>query len=188
MTEDNINENIDERLKGIENNIRKNMSLSSVPVLMEAIRTHPDHPHVNYLLGLSHYKNRNLEKAMHYALRAVELDGTGDAYLTLLAKLYAEDGDDKAAESYAQAAFARNPANWEAALVLAKMSFEKNDLPRALELVDQVIKHTPKSFAALRLKSKIRAFDTYESKKHPESPRGLIFFVKFIGYILRDLA
>ena len=26
-----------------------------------------------------------------------------------------------------------------------------------------------------------RAFDTYESKKHPESPRGLIFFVKFIG-------
>ena len=33
-----------------------------------------------------------------------------------------------------------------------------------------------------------RAFDTYESKKHPESPRGLIFFVKFIGYILRDLA
>ena len=84
MTEDNINENIDERLKGIENNIRKNMSLSSVPVLMEAIRTHPDHPHVNYLLGLSHYKNRNLEKAMHYALRAVELDGTGDAYLTNL--------------------------------------------------------------------------------------------------------
>ncbi len=98
MTEDNINENIDERLKGIENNIRKNMSLSSVPVLMEAIRTHPDHPHVNYLLGLSHYKNRNLEKAMHYALRAVELDGTGDSYLTLLAKLYTEDGDDKAAE------------------------------------------------------------------------------------------
>ena len=155
MTEDNINENIDERLKGIENNIRKNMSLSSVPVLMEAIRTHPDHPHVNYLLGLSHYKNRNLEKAMHYALRAVELDGTGDAYLTLLAKLYAEDGDDKAAKSYAQAAFARNPANWEAALVLAKMAFEKNDLPRALELVDQVLKHTPKSFAALRLKSKV---------------------------------
>lgn len=34
----------------------------------------------------------------------------------------------------------------------------------------------------------IREFDTYESKKHPESPRGLIFFVKFIGYILRDLA
>ena len=33
-----------------------------------------------------------------------------------------------------------------------------------------------------------REFDTYESKKHPESPRGLIFFVKFIGYILRDLA
>ena len=33
-----------------------------------------------------------------------------------------------------------------------------------------------------------RAFDTYESKKHPESPRGLIFFVKFISYILRDLA
>ncbi|WP_267911888.1 hypothetical protein [Carnobacterium maltaromaticum] len=33
-----------------------------------------------------------------------------------------------------------------------------------------------------------RAFDTYESKKHPESPRGLIFFVKFIGCILRDLA
>ena len=27
----------------------------------------------------------------------------------------------------------------------------------------------------------IREFDTYESKKHPESPRGLIFFVKFIG-------
>ena len=26
-----------------------------------------------------------------------------------------------------------------------------------------------------------REFDTYESKKHPESPRGLIFFVKFIG-------
>ncbi|MEI2802696.1 MAG: hypothetical protein V9E84_03035 [Trichococcus flocculiformis] len=84
---------------------------------------------MNYLLGLSHYKNRNLEKAMHYALRAVELDGTGDAYLTLLAKLYTEDGDDKAAESYAQAAFTRNPANWEAALVLAKMAFEKNDLP-----------------------------------------------------------
>ena len=35
---------------------------------------------------------------------------------------------------------------------------------------------------------KPREFDTYESKKHPESPRGLIFFVKFIGYILRDLA
>lgn len=35
---------------------------------------------------------------------------------------------------------------------------------------------------------RIRAFDTYESKKHPESPRGLIFFVKFIGYILRDFA
>lgn len=35
---------------------------------------------------------------------------------------------------------------------------------------------------------KTREFDTYESKKHPESPRGLIFFVKFIGYILRDLA
>lgn len=34
----------------------------------------------------------------------------------------------------------------------------------------------------------MREFDTYESKKHPESPRGLIFFVKFIGYILRDLA
>ena len=33
-----------------------------------------------------------------------------------------------------------------------------------------------------------REFDTYESKKHPESPIGLIFFVKFIGYILRDLA
>jgi len=33
-----------------------------------------------------------------------------------------------------------------------------------------------------------REFDTYESKKHPESPRGLIFFVKFIGYILRDFA
>ena len=33
-----------------------------------------------------------------------------------------------------------------------------------------------------------REFDTYESKKHPESPRGLIFFVKFIGYTLRDLA
>ncbi|MEK4153278.1 hypothetical protein [Carnobacterium sp. FSL E2-0243] len=33
-----------------------------------------------------------------------------------------------------------------------------------------------------------RAFDTYESKKHPESPRGLIFFAKFIGCILRDLA
>ena len=30
-------------------------------------------------------------------------------------------------------------------------------------------------------RSVIRAFDTYESKKHPESPRGLIFFVKFIG-------
>ena len=44
-----------------------------------------------------------------------------------------------------------------------------------------------------RLREKIhwldaRAFDTYESKKHPESPRGLIFFVKFIGYILRDFA
>lgn len=155
MTDENLTENIDERLKGIENNIRKNMSLSSVPVLMEAIRTHPDHPHVNYLLGLSHYKNRNLEKAMHYALRAVELDGTGDAYLTLLAKLYVEDGDDKVAESYSQAAFTRNPANWEAALVLAKMAFEKNDLPRALELVDQVLKYSPKSFAALRLKSKI---------------------------------
>ena len=35
---------------------------------------------------------------------------------------------------------------------------------------------------------KPREFDTYESKKHPESPRGLIFFVKFISYILRDLA
>ena len=33
-----------------------------------------------------------------------------------------------------------------------------------------------------------REFDTYESKKHPERPIGLIFFVKFIGYILRDLA
>ena len=33
-----------------------------------------------------------------------------------------------------------------------------------------------------------RSVDTYESKKHPESPRGLIFFVKFIGYILRDFA
>ena len=31
-----------------------------------------------------------------------------------------------------------------------------------------------------------RAFDTYESKKHQESPRGLIFFVKSIGYNLRD--
>lgn len=38
------------------------------------------------------------------------------------------------------------------------------------------------------LYSIMRAFDTYESKKHPESPRGLIFFVKFIGYILRDFA
>ena len=36
--------------------------------------------------------------------------------------------------------------------------------------------------------SLFREFDTYESKKHPESPIGLIFFVKFIGYILRDLA
>ena len=43
-------------------------------------------------------------------------------------------------------------------------------------------------WARFNEKRKNREFDTYESKKHPESPRGLIFFVKFIGYILRDLA
>ena len=43
-------------------------------------------------------------------------------------------------------------------------------------------------FSYYFFKQNRREFDTYESKKHPESPIGLIFFVKFIGYILRDLA
>ena len=49
-------------------------------------------------------------------------------------------------------------------------------------------KYRINKFIILFLLIGTRAFDTYESKKHPESPRGLIFFVKFISYILRDLA
>ena len=50
------------------------------------------------------------------------------------------------------------------------------------------IQHNQIHWSFIILMGMMREFDTYESKKHPESPRGLIFFVKFIGYILRDLA
>ena len=155
MSDENQPENIDARLKGIESAIRGNMSLSSVPLLMEAIKSHPDHPQVNYLLALSYYKNRNLEKAMAYILRAVELKEDDDDYLTLLAKLLLENNRSAEAGEKAEAAFAINPQNWEAALILAKMAFNQNSPSKALELVEQVLKYNPRSFDGHRLKTKI---------------------------------
>jgi SpoVK/Ycf46/Vps4 family AAA+-type ATPase len=155
MSDENQPENIDARLKGIESAIRGNMSLSSVPLLMEAIKSHPDHPQVNYLLALSYYKNRNLEKAMAYILRAVELKEEDDDYLTLLAKLLLENNRSTEAGEKAEAAFAINPENWEAALILAKMAFNQNSPSKALALVEQVLKHNPRSFDGQRLKTKI---------------------------------
>lgn len=146
---------IEERLRGIEHNIRRNMGLSSVPLLREAIETHPDHPHVNYLLALSYFKNHDYQKAMAYAQKAVELAPEGDPYLTILAQLYAKHQLPEEAAEYAARAYKHNPENWEAAQILAQQAFEHNQLDEAMKLTRAVLERQPKAYASHRLKTKI---------------------------------
>lgn len=148
-------QSIEERLRGIEHNIRRNMGLSSVPLLREAIQTHPDHPQVNYLLALSYFKNHDYRKAMAYAQKAVEVEPEGDAYLTLLAQLFLKNRLPEEAGEHAARAYSNNPDNWEAAQILAQQAFDHQELDKALRLTEEVLQRQPKSYIAHRLKTKV---------------------------------
>ena len=54
---------LEDRLRGMEYNIKHNMALSSGPVLREAYQQYPYHPQVNYLMGLSYYRKHDYHKA-----------------------------------------------------------------------------------------------------------------------------
>ena len=118
-----VEENIEDRLRGMAYNIKHNMALSMLPVLTDAYETHPDHPLVNYLLALRHYKNNNFNKAMEFIQIAVEKDPEADDYLVLLAELYLKSNLPQDAEEQAQKAFSLNGENWEAAKILADIAF-----------------------------------------------------------------
>lgn len=148
-------EKIEDRLRGMEYNIKNNMALSTVPILREAIKKYPDHPLVNYLLGLSSYKNHDYQKAMAYAQKAVEFAPEEDAYLVLLAQLYLQQNLPEEAEELANQAYALNEKNWEAAQILSRMAFERNQLDKALQLIQRVLEQQPKTYAAYRLITKI---------------------------------
>ncbi|AZP03967.1 AAA family ATPase [Jeotgalibaca ciconiae] len=148
-------ENIEDRLRGMEYNIKNNMALSSVPILREAHHQFPDHPQVNYLLGLSYYRNHDYNKAMAYVQKAVETNPEADSYLVLLAQLYLQQNFTDEAKQLAERAYAINEKNWEAARILASLAFERNQLDRALEMTEVVLERQPKLYASHRLKTKI---------------------------------
>lgn len=146
---------IEDRLRGMEYNIKNNMALSTVPILREAIKSHPDHPFVNYLLGLSYYKNHDYIKAMAYAQKAVDQDPDEDSFLTLLAQLFAQQDLLQEAKSHAEKAYSLNPENWEVAQMLAKMAFQRNQLEESLRYAQAVLKKKPTSYMMHRLTTKI---------------------------------
>ena len=150
-----VEENIEDRLRGMAYNIKHNMALSMLPVLTDAYETHPDHPLVNYLLALRHYKNNNFNKAMEFIQIAVEKDPEADDYLVLLAELYLKSNLPQDAEEQAQKAFSLNGENWEAAKILADIAFKRNQMEKSLELLDVVLEYQPNNYTALRLKTKI---------------------------------
>lgn len=151
----NSQSSIEDRLRGMEYNIKNNMALSTVPILREAIKKHPDHPFVNYLLGLSYYKNHDYIKAMAYAQKAVDQNPEEDSFLTLLAQLFAHQDLLQEAKNYAEKAYSVNPENWEAAQMLAKMAFQRNQLEESLKYVHAVLKKKPTSYMMHRLTTKI---------------------------------
>ena len=148
-------DSIEDRLRGMEYNIKNNMALSTVPILREAIKTHPDHPFVNYLLGLSYYKNHDYKKAMAYTQKAVEQAPDEDSFLTLLAQLYGQENRMQEAKKFAEKAYSLNQNNWEAAQILAKMAFQRNQLEKALIFSQAVLKEKPNSYVIHRLITKI---------------------------------
>lgn len=148
-------DSIEDRLRGMEYNIKNNMALSTVPILREAIKTHPDHPFVNYLLGLSYYKNHDYKKAMAYTQKAVEQAPDEDSFLTLLAQLYGQENRMQEAKNFAEKAYSLNQNNWEAAQILAKMAFQRNQLEEALIFSQAVLKEKPNSYVIHRLITKI---------------------------------
>lgn len=155
QSNDAVEEKIEDRLRGMAYNIKNNMALSMLPVLSEAYETHPDHPLVNYLLALRHYKNNNHSRAMTFIQKAVEYDPESDDYLVLLAELYLKNNLPQDAEEQAQKAYDLNNENWEAAKILADIAFKRNQMERSFELLDVVLKYQANNYAALRLKTKI---------------------------------
>lgn len=148
-------EKVEDRLRGMEYNIKNNMALSSLPALREVYETHPDHPQVNYLMALNYYKNHDYHKAMAFVQKAVENNPTAANYQVLLAQLYLRQRLPQDAEEHAQKAYALQEDNWEAAKILAELSFNRNQLEKALELTEVVLEHQPKTYASHRLKTKI---------------------------------
>lgn len=146
---------MEERLRGMEYNIKGNMALSSLPALREAFQAYPDHPQVNYLLGLSYFKRHDYQKAMAFAQKAVDLKPTQDNYLVLLAQLYNHLKLPQDAEHLAARAYEANSSNWEAAKILSEMAFGRNQLDKSLELIEGILKERPKTYASHRLKTKI---------------------------------
>lgn len=146
---------IEDRLRGMEYNIKNNMALSTLPILREAIKNHPDHPFVNYLLGLSYYKNHDYIKAMAYAQKAVDRNPEEDSFLTLLAQLFVQKDLLQEAKEFAEKAYSLNSENWEAAQMLAEMAFQRNQLEESLKYVQAVLKKKPASYRMHRLITKI---------------------------------
>lgn len=148
-------ETMESRLRGMEYNIKNNMALSSVPILREAYQAYPDHPQVNYLLALSYFKSHDYKKAMAFAQKAVESEPEMSNYLVLLAQLFLQLKMTKEAEHYASRAYEADNDNWEAAKILAEMTFGRNQLDKALALTEAILHQRPKTYASHRLKVKI---------------------------------
>ena len=146
---------LEDRLRGMEYNIKHNMALSSGPVLREAYQQYPDHPQVNYLMGLSYYRKHDYHKAFAYVQKAVETNPEADAYLVLLAQLYLKKNFTEEANQYAKRAYELNQRNWEAARILSQLAFERNQLDQALDLLAVVLERQPKHYASYRLRTKI---------------------------------
>src|SRR5277367_1580536 len=102
-------------------------------------RLAPNHPEVNYLLGVYASKTKDEAHAKSYWTRTLELDPRHLQALLSLSEIALRENDYDEALSLSQRAAQADPSSWRAQAVLASAYSRKNNNPEALQHAERAV-------------------------------------------------